>query len=285
MKPCKGENERNCIMTLTKLIAVAIAFMVFGISAGAAVIDIRINGEYIKTDAGVYVENGITLAPVRSICSALGADVEWNEDMRTASVDFGEEMLVFYENSALMLHNGSVIYSPVESCTIDGRMYVPVRFLGELIGFEVDWDDKYQNAELTKADTEVGSEYILEEYNHDELTWLARIIYAEARGEDITGQIAVGNVVLNRVASALYPNTIYGVIFDTKNGVQFEPVLNGSVYNDADASTIQAAKRALLGESAAGECLFFFNPAIASSNWISTNRTYYSTIGGHEFYL
>lgn len=273
-------------MTLTRIAAAAAAVVTaFGISAAAAVTDIRINGEYIKTDAGVYVADGVTFAPVRSVCSALGAGVDWDENTRTATADFEDNSITFYENSARVLHNGSVTHAPAASCTIDGRMYVPVRFLGELCGFDVDWDDKYQNAELTKEDTEVGREYILTDYTHDELTWLARIIYAEARGEDITGQIAVGNVVLNRVASALYPNTIYGVIFDTKNGVQFEPVLNGSVYNDADQSCIQAAKRALLGENYAGECLFFFNPTIAESNWISANRTYYAAIGGHEFYL
>ena len=68
-------------------------------------------------------------------------------------------------------------------------------------------------------------------YRPDEVLWLSRIIIAESRGESLLGQIAVGNVVLNRVKSRDFPNTIYGVIFDRKYGVQFTPVANGTIYN------------------------------------------------------
>ena len=57
-------------------------------------------------------------------------------------------------------------------------------------------------------------------YNEDDVYWLSRIISAESRGEPLEGQIAVGNVVLNRVRSSAYPNTIYGVIFDRKHGTR-----------------------------------------------------------------
>lgn len=67
-------------------------------------------------------------------------------------------------------------------------------------------------------------------YNADDLYWLARIISAESRGESLDGKIAVGNVVLNRVASSDFPDTIYGVIFDDRWGGQFEPVRNGTIY-------------------------------------------------------
>lgn len=118
-----------------------------------------------------------------------------------------------------------------------------------------------------------------------DLYWLSRIISAESRGEDMTGQIAVGNVVLNRVKSAEFPNTIPSVIFDRKHDVQFTPVSNGTVYLPPTAQSIQAAKRALNGENTAGKALYFYAPALSQGTWINANRTYLKTIGCHRFYL
>ena len=98
------------------------------------------------------------------------------------------------------------------------------------------------------------------------------------------GQIAVGNVVLNRVRSKSYPNTIYGVIFDRKNGTQFSPVALGTIYQKPTASAVIAAKICLEGYTLSNDILFFMNPRIATNNWISKNRPYAFTIGNHRFY-
>ena len=99
------------------------------------------------------------------------------------------------------------------------------------------------------------------------------------------GKIAVANVVLNRVKSKDYPNTIYGVIFDRNHGVQFTPVLDGSIYLTPLGDSVIAAKRALEGENPIGNCLFFLNPQTAESKWILNNRPYFTTIDNHAFYL
>ena len=98
------------------------------------------------------------------------------------------------------------------------------------------------------------------------------------------GKIAVGDVILNRVASPNYPDSIYDVIFDTKWGVQFEPTKNGSIYQTPSSDSVIAAKLCLDGASVVGNCQYFFNPATASSSWIAQNSTYYCTIGNHAFY-
>lgn len=90
------------------------------------------------------------------------------------------------------------------------------------------------------------------EYTDEDLYWLSRIISAESQGEPLEGQIAVGNVVLNRVASDQFPNTIRAVVFDTNNGVQFEPLSNGTLYNAPTAQSVAAAKLVLSGSSTAG---------------------------------
>ena len=121
-------------------------------------------------------------------------------------------------------------------------------------------------------------------YTPDELYWLARIIEAEAGGEPMEGKIAVGNTILNRVKSADYPDTIYGVIFDRNWGVQYTPTSNGTIWNDPSGDAWDAARRCLEGENLVEDCLFFLNPRIAKSLWIVENREYYCTIGGHDFY-
>ena len=122
------------------------------------------------------------------------------------------------------------------------------------------------------------------EWTEDDLYWLSRIISAESRGESLTGQIAVGNVICNRVDASEFPNTIRGVIFDRKNGVQFEPVSNQTIYNEPSAQSVLAARLVLAGVDAAGDSLYFFNPALSKGSWIRANRPYYTTIGCHMFF-
>ena len=121
-------------------------------------------------------------------------------------------------------------------------------------------------------------------YDADEVYWLSRIISAEAKGEPMKGQIAVGNVVLNRVRSSAYPNTIYGVIFDRKHGTQFSPVSFGTIYQKPTASAEIAAKICLEGYSLSEDILFFLNPRASTNFWIVKNRPFAFTIGNHDFY-
>ena len=148
--------------------------------------------------------------------------------------------------------------------------------LGGAVGGGVAWDPYLGGAAVTSPGAE-----------HDamDLYWLSRIISAESQGESLTGQIAVGNVVLNRVKSAEFPNSIPAVIFDRKHDVQFTPVSNGTVYLPPTAQSVEAAKRALRGESTAGGAMYFYAPALSQGVWINANRTYLMTIGCHRFYL
>ena len=119
----------------------------------------------------------------------------------------------------------------------------------------------------------------------EDVLWLARIIHAEAKGESYLGQLAVGSVVMNRVASSQFPNTVYGVIFQYTSGVpQYSPVADGSIWNQPSDSCIRAAWASYQGQKPVSSCLFFFNPKISPINWISKNRTFYTRIGGHDFY-
>lgn len=122
-------------------------------------------------------------------------------------------------------------------------------------------------------------------YTDDDLYWLSRIIHAEASGESFTGKVAVGNVILNRVKSSDFPNTIYNVIFEYYGNIpQFSPVAEGTIYNTPSQESIQAAKDALNGARPVGNSTYFFNPDKAAGTWIVSNKTYVTKIGGHAFY-
>jgi len=108
---------------------------------------------------------------------------------------------------------------------------------------------------------------------------LAKLVYAEARGEPYKGQVAVAAVVLNRVSSASFPNTISGVIYQRN---AFTCVNNGSIDNTPDSSCIRAARDALNGWDPTGGCLYYYNPKTAVDDWIRT-RTTKTVIGRHSF--
>ena len=108
---------------------------------------------------------------------------------------------------------------------------------------------------------------------------LAKLVYAEARGEPYKGQVAVAAVVLNRVASSSFPNTVSGVIYQSG---AFTCVNNGSINNTPDSNCIRAALDALNGWDPTGGCLYYYNPKTAVDKWIFS-RTVQTVIGNHSF--
>lgn len=118
------------------------------------------------------------------------------------------------------------------------------------------------------------------EYSDDELDLLARLVRAEAENEPIEGKIAVACVVLNRVESPSFPDTIRNVIYARG---QFQPVRNGAINKPADDESIKAVRAALSEKrQIAGKSLFFYNPSIATSHWLDSRATTV-VIGHHVF--
>lgn len=116
-------------------------------------------------------------------------------------------------------------------------------------------------------------------YTSSDLYLLAKCIYAEARGESYTGQVAVGAVILNRVASSSFPNTISGVIY--QKGA-FTAVSDGQINLTPDKTALNAASDAMNGWDPTYGCLYYYNPAVATSSWIFGKQTV-TTIGKHVF--
>lgn len=270
---------------LKKAAALMIAAIISIPNAAAynAPLDIAVNGSIIKTDAEPYIDGGTTFAPVRFISEPLGADVEWSSPNVTVSLGGTQIKLTVGSRTAYV--NGKKRTLTAAPHIINGRTYLPVRWICEALGADVDWLDGYHTVYITKDGAQVGSNHISRGYTLDEIFWLGRIIEAESGGEPKHGKIAVGNVILNRVKSDEYPDTIYGVIFDRKYGTQFQPVSNGAIYNTPSAESLSSAKLALSGTNVAGESLYFLNPRISTNFWIVNNRKFLKTIGRHDFYL
>lgn len=108
---------------------------------------------------------------------------------------------------------------------------------------------------------------------------LARLVTAESKGEPFTGQIAVAEVVLNRMTSEEFPNSLSDVIYQTN---QFEPVQNGMINESATESAQQAVTEALNGTNISQGALFFYNKETATSRWLDQFPTIVQ-IGNHTF--
>ena len=112
-----------------------------------------------------------------------------------------------------------------------------------------------------------------------DMNLLARCVYSEARGEPYAGQVAVAAVVLNRVRSSSFPNTIAGVIY--QRGA-FTAVSDGQINLTPNQSAYNAARDALNGWDPTGGCLYYYNPATATSKWIWSLKVEIR-IGKHAF--
>jgi len=111
------------------------------------------------------------------------------------------------------------------------------------------------------------------------LNLLARLVYGEARGEPYTGQVAVAAVVLNRVKSSSFPNTISGVIYQSG---AFDVVADGQINLTPNSTAIKAAQDALNGWDPSYGAIYYFNPSTATNKWI-WSRPMTVTIGRHRF--
>ena len=242
---------------------------------------IHLNGKKISPEA--ITVNGITYLPLKAFCEQIGdTTYNYNPTSKTATVKMKGLDIQITDGGYVMYANGRVLFSFSPAILMSSeKMYVTAEALCRALGlkYTVGTDKITISGKLTPL--KVASSY----YREDEVYWLSKIINAEAKGESLLGQIAVGDVILNRVKSSLYPNTIYSVIYDRKYGVQFSPILDGRIHEEPSYTAILAAKICLEGTSLTDNAMYFLNPVTAQSNWIVKNRQYAYTIGNHDFYI
>ena len=250
-------------------------------------VPVYIDGVRCPTDAYI-IENGVTYLPLRTLANHMltGASVYWDSAAGCAAVRSDTLSLTAKPGECYIIANGRYLalsgLHPAVNTLVNGVTYVPLRTAVRAMGGQIHWNAAARSVEITRGSGTIahGSTY----YRDDDVYWLSRIIYAESGAEPLRGQLAVGSVVMNRAASKQFPNTIYGVIFDRKWGVQFTPTANGAIYKTPSAQSIIAAKLILDGCRISENALYFLDPRQASSFWIVENRQALFSIGCHDFY-
>lgn len=286
-RPRRARRRWLCALFAALMLASVLPLSIFAASPAhpkeSVETDVYLDGIEIL-DGDCVIWRDTTFVPLRKFCNLFdGCSFSWDSKTSTATVKTKSGMTLIIQEGALYIYaNGHYFYTVEAVQNWGGSLYVPIRPLARAFNTPLAWNNSLRAVELQSS---TGKPMVAwANYNTDDLYWLARIISAEAQGEPLKGQIAVGNVVLNRVRHKSYPNTIYGVIFDRKHGTQFSPVSFGTIYNEPSASSVIAAKICLEGYSISNTALFFMNPRIATSNWISKNRPFAFTIGNHDFY-
>ncbi len=183
--------------------------------------------------------------------------------------------------------NERYMYVPGGVAIIDGEFCLPVEAAAKIFQLSYTLAEDLSRIDIDSSTMDIlsgSSTYYSDTFGVEEIFWLARIIHAEAGNQPIAGRIGVGNVVMNRVASDLYPNTIFDVVFDSDFVYQFEPVIRGTVYAEPDQLSTISAYLALEGFNTVGDSMYFVNPQYADDTWFRTDLTFTVTIGDHDFY-
>ncbi|MCI5498153.1 MAG: cell wall hydrolase [Clostridiales bacterium] len=238
--------------------------------------DITVNGTSIAHKAILSTIDGVSYLSAAPVLTALfpQADITLEEGRLTAS---GENLrFEAIAGEAYFMVNDRYFYAPSLVAEQDGHLLLPVQSFTKALGCTAVTDQETGELIIRL----VGPAATAGTYNEEDLYWLSRAIYSESGNQPMKGRIAVGTVILNRVANEAFPNTIKEVVFAPG---QFSPVANGTIYLEPDQRSVIAAKLCLDGVREAKDCLYFNVTTMYS--WADRSRTYFCTIGGHNFYL
>ena len=221
------------------------------------------------------------------LCRRFGLEAEEaiDEDGYTLSVPEANWRFEAPTDAEVYTADGRLLYCPEGSRLFEGRVCFPAELVGRLFGLVFRFDG--ERAEMDGSGFQLlrgGADYYSRRFSADDLYWLCHIIHSEARWEPLAGKIGVGNVVLNRVKSPQFPDTIMAVVLERSHVVQFSPVESGEVAAEPEAEAQLAARLCLEGYNTVGESLYFVNPERGDDTWFREALTPTVTIGLHHFY-
>lgn len=276
---------KKCSITLVFVICLLCVFL-----CGSALAEETDNGvAYTETPVYIdglltcrgYVIGGNSYVSLDDACTILGYDTvsSYDEDINTLTVELAGITVTVGKSDEYLCANGRYLYLPDGYMEVDGSFIIPTEALGKIFTLAVAWDSELEAVTISTADEQIlqsGDEY----YNEEDLYWLSRIITWESGNQPIEGQIAVGNVVINRTHDSRFSSTIKGVIFQSG---QFSPVATGAIYGSPYGISVIAAKLALEGYNTIGNALFFQVGRYWGSDMISV--TWIGKIGDHNFFV
>ena len=273
--------KRSRTVAIILAIVLAVAMVAFPATANnqdaLETMPIYVNG---LLEGRSYLYNGHSYVTADNMALIYGIDGDGWYDYDTGDAEYTADglTLTYHNGDNYCVANGRYLYMPEGILEVEGVAYYPISMLCKVFGFAVSWNEDRHSADLDTSEQailESGESY----YGRNNRELLARIIQAEAGNQPFEGMVAVGNVVMNRVNSDRFPDTVYDVVYQSG---QFDPVYNGSINNVPSDDAVLASYLCLDGMNTAGDALFFQNPS--ASSVIFSGLSYITTIGDHVFY-
>lgn len=239
-----------------------------------------IDGQPAPLELGKYYQKGTTYVSISGIAQLLDPAAQITWDGETMTVTTQQLSLTAQVGKLYVVANDRYLYVP-EGVQLpeNGQLSAPLSVLTRSFGAALVYDVNTGVITVTRGTTAITPGEAV--YFENDVFWLSRIIYRESGNQSLEGQMAVGNVVLNRVASSIFPNSVESVLAQ-KN--QFSCYKSGALAKtDPSKTSIIAAKLVLDGgvvEETKG-ALFFDS---GSNSWAARNKTLIATFGGHKFY-
>ena len=240
-----------------------------------------IDGKPAPEATGRTMVNGVTYVAIAPTVLEFAPDaqVSWDSGSRTVTVRTADLHMTATVGQLYVQANGRYLYAQDGVQMHGDRVMVPLRILTKVFKANLSWDSGAAMVRVQRGSGVLvsGDQY----YNQDDLFWLSRVIYAESGNQSLKGQMAVGNVVMNRVHSPMFPNSVHEIIAQRN---QFTTYRGGKLANRTpNESSVIAAKLVLDGGVVAeSEGALYFDSLVKS--WAARSRTYVCTIGGHKFY-
>jgi N-acetylmuramoyl-L-alanine amidase len=284
----KPIRKRLLTLMITLVLFSSVPLSVFATNEDAIIIgdvSVTIDGEKVHLDDPVRMLEGRLFLPVAPLASMFGATVEWDQKNQAMTIHTDTADKIVMSNGVPVVYFNDTRYKMDVSPFIeDGRTYIPIRYAAGLMGAAVTWHADDKLAQFTAVDSAeertASMMTVAEPFTEEELLLLAKIVQVESGYESYEGQLAVANVILNRVKDPRFPNTIHDVIY---SGKQFPPAHNGLLdKSEPNDSVLRAAKDALNGKNNVSNAVYFFNPDVTSGPF--WNRLdVVAAFGNHSF--
>jgi len=233
---------------------------------------------------GYRADGTLWLCPA-DVAALFGLEPSSSLDGETYRLRLPSWELTATAGSDILTADGRTLYCPEGWRVIDGKVCFPAAVSEKLFSLCLSEENGVHTVDASGFQLlRGGDNYYTTHFSPEDLFWLSRIIDAEAHWESLETQLGVGNVVLNRVHSELFPATVMGVVLDRKDAVQFEAAIPEAFAAEENASAVLAARLCLEGYNPVGESLYFVNPVTGDATWFEHALTETARLGSLVFY-
>ena len=242
-------------------------------------VDVMINGSYLKSDVEAMTINDRTYVPLRAICEAFNImEIQWDDKYYKATVVSGDKELIFPINTYEIVVNEEPVEMDSPIVVVEGRTMVPVRFISEIFGFNVGWDDRYFTVNIDHESFPVNPDRLEDRfYTYEEVLVFSKLLMKEAGSVSYETKHGVASVVMNQLNLTDFADSIYGIIFFDNGTRHFPPVFKEDFLDTVpNYNCVLAVKKVLRGENSVGECIYFNTRPFK-------NKTVYKVVDGVYF--